>query len=162
MACYLFRLTRNSHPIHIKAKSLIQCAPPLKLFICEFFHDIYFLCYHSQTLSSESLSQDTRAILEEVTRYLNLEKLLPTYRYTVTGSCLRALRKLQEFGHIPADPTIFKAYAQYGIFIDTRLVALDLLVDFLKGKEQCWHHCLSQQGGSRDLARTRPTCLLDR
>jgi transcription initiation factor TFIID subunit 2 len=38
---------------------------------------------------------EVKAIVEEMTRYLNLEKLLPGYRYTVTCACLYAIRRLQ-------------------------------------------------------------------
>ena len=34
--------------------------------------------------STDALTADTKLILEEVTRYLNLEKLLPCYRLTIT------------------------------------------------------------------------------
>ena len=65
-------------------------------------------------LTAESLSPDTKLILEEVSRYLNLEKLLPSYKYTVTTACLRAIRKLQKMGHLPSGATIFKDYAAPG------------------------------------------------
>merc|ERR1712241_1625757 len=38
----------------------------------------------TEAISSDSLTEDTRRVLEEVTRYLNLDKLLPCYRHTVT------------------------------------------------------------------------------
>jgi len=60
------------------------------------------------------MSSDTRAIMEEITRCLNLEKLLHCYKYTVTVECLRALRKLQKFNHLPNNVELFKAYAVYG------------------------------------------------
>lgn len=66
--------------------------------------------------SSESLSADTKLVLEEMTRSLNLEKLLPCYKLTVTEACLGAIRRLQKFGHIPSSPAIFRAYAAYGQF----------------------------------------------
>ncbi|XP_052258217.1 transcription initiation factor TFIID subunit 2-like isoform X2 [Dreissena polymorpha] len=78
------------------------------------------------------LSSDTKSILEELTRCLNLEKLLPCYRHSVTVSCLRAIRVLQKFGHLPSDPSIFRSYAQHGTFRDVRLVAIEALVDFIK------------------------------
>ncbi|XP_052776335.1 transcription initiation factor TFIID subunit 2-like isoform X2 [Mya arenaria] len=88
------------------------------------------------TLTGQSvntdLSSDTKAILEEVTRCLNLEKLLPCYGHTVTVSCLRAIRILQKFGHLPSDPSIFRSYAQHGVYQDVRLVAIESLVDFIK------------------------------
>lgn len=37
-----------------------------------------------QVVSAENLTPETRQIMEEVTRFLNLEKLLPCYRHTVT------------------------------------------------------------------------------
>ncbi|KAL8598547.1 hypothetical protein ACOMHN_051335 [Nucella lapillus] len=85
-----------------------------------------------QMVSSETLSSDMKLILEEITRALNLEKLMPCYRYTVTVSCVRALRQLQRQGHLPSDATIFRDYAQYGVFRDVRLASLDCLVDFIR------------------------------
>lgn len=66
-------------------------------------------------VTTESLSQETKNILEEISRYLNMEKLLPSYKYTVTRSCLKAIRKLQKTGHLPSNPGLFKDYAAYGI-----------------------------------------------
>ncbi|PBC31457.1 Transcription initiation factor TFIID subunit [Apis cerana cerana] len=83
-------------------------------------------------ITAESLSVDTRAILEEVTRNLNLEKLLPCYKYTVSVSCLKVIRILQKFGHLPSNPHLFRAYAAYGQFIDVRIAALEALVDFTR------------------------------
>ena len=83
--------------------------------------------------STDSLTPDTSLILEELTRYLNLEKLLPCYRLVITVSCLKAIRKLQKFGHLPSDAAIFRSYAEHGNFLDVRLAALEALVDFTKG-----------------------------
>lgn len=83
-------------------------------------------------ITAETLSTDTKLILEEITRLLNLEKALPCYKYTVSVDCLKAIRKLQKFGHLPSRPTLFKFYAQYGNFIDVRIAALECLVDFVK------------------------------
>lgn len=68
-------------------------------------------------ITAEFLSPDTKTILEEITRHLNLEKLLPCYKYTVTVACLKVIRILQKFGHLPSTPTIFREYAAYGQFI---------------------------------------------
>ena len=57
-----------------------------------------------------------KAIVEEITRYLNLEKLLPSYRFHVTSACLAAIRRLQKFGHVPSASQLFKTYAEYGNF----------------------------------------------
>nr|CAD7573934.1 unnamed protein product [Timema californicum] len=83
-------------------------------------------------ITADSLSSDTKLVLEEITRSLNLEKLLPCYKYTVTVSCLKAIRKLQKFGHLPSNPSLFRSYAGYGQFIDVRLTALEALVDFTR------------------------------
>ncbi|KAK3885001.1 hypothetical protein Pcinc_010743 [Petrolisthes cinctipes] len=83
------------------------------------------------TITSDTLTEDVRRILCEVTRYLNLEKMLPCYKYTVTVSCLKAIRVLQKNGHIPPKSDIFKAYATYPQFIDVRVAAVEQLVDFL-------------------------------
>jgi len=53
-------------------------------------------------ITAESLSSDTKLVLEEITRCLNLEKLLPCYKFTVSVACLKAIRKLQKFGHLPS------------------------------------------------------------
>jgi hypothetical protein len=47
--------------------------------------------------------------------------------------CLKAIQKLQKFGHLPSDAAIFKSYAEHGNFLDVRLAALEALVDFTKG-----------------------------
>ncbi|KAG8181816.1 hypothetical protein JTE90_001471 [Oedothorax gibbosus] len=88
-------------------------------------------------ITADNLSSETRQILEEITRCLNMEKLLSCYKYTVTVSCLKAIRKLQKMGHLPNYPSLFREYAAYGMFTDVRLAALEALVDFTKadGKE---------------------------
>lgn len=72
---------------------------------------------HGTPITAENLSADTKLILEEITRLLNLEKALACYKYTVSVACLHAIRKLQKFGHLPSRPTLFKSYAAYGHFI---------------------------------------------
>ena len=46
---------------------------------------------------------------------------------------MKAIRRLQKCGHLPADASIFKSYCVPGNFIDVRLAALEALVDFTKG-----------------------------
>ena len=95
-------------------------------------------------ITAEALSPDTKMILEEVTRFLNMEKLLPCYKFVVTNACLKAIRKLQKTGHLPSKPVIFRDYAEYGQFIDTRITALECLVDYMKveGSESDLNHLL--------------------
>lgn len=73
-----------------------------------------------------------RLVLEEVTRLLNLEKQLPSYKYSITVACLKVLRKLQKCGHLPPSPKIYRSYAVYGQYIDVRIAALECLVDYVK------------------------------
>lgn len=40
---------------------------------------------------------------------------------------------LQKNGHIPSDPGLFKAYAEYGHFVDVRVAALEAVVDYTRG-----------------------------
>lgn len=70
--------------------------------------------------------------MEEITRLLNLEKHLPSYKYTVTVACLKVIRKLQKCGHLPSSPKIYRSYAVYGQYIDVRIAAMECLVDFVK------------------------------
>lgn len=81
-------------------------------------------------ITFESLSADTKLVLEEITRMLNLEKALPSYKMTVTVACLKAIRKLQKFGHLPSSPTLFKSYAAYGQFIG-EYKRIPIITDFL-------------------------------
>uniref|UniRef100_A0A0A9Y392 Transcription initiation factor TFIID subunit 2 n=3 Tax=Lygus hesperus TaxID=30085 RepID=A0A0A9Y392_LYGHE len=81
-------------------------------------------------ITAESLSSDTKLVLEEITRNLNLEKLLPCYKLVVTVACLKVIRKLQRFGHLPSTPNLFKSYAAYGQFFEVRMCALEALVDY--------------------------------
>jgi len=75
-------------------------------------------------------------ILEEITRYFNLENLIPCYKHTVTIACLKAIRRLQKMGHLPSNPAFFKEYAQYGVFSEVRLSAVEALVDVLKADQR--------------------------
>lgn len=39
---------------------------------------------NNQARTLDNLNPDVRLILEEITRFLNMEKLLPSYRHTIT------------------------------------------------------------------------------
>ena len=82
-------------------------------------------------ITPDTLSDTYRKVLAEIVRYLNLEKILPCYKLTVTVSCLKAIRVLQKNGHLPPKSSIFMNYAAYPVFIDVRLSAIDQLIDFL-------------------------------
>ncbi|KAG5679292.1 hypothetical protein PVAND_008870 [Polypedilum vanderplanki] len=83
-------------------------------------------------ITSENLTPDAKLVLEEITRILNLEKHLPSYKYGVSVSCLKVIRKLQKCGHLPPSSKIYRSYSEYGHYIDVRLAALECLVDYLK------------------------------
>lgn len=85
---------------------------------------------------AESLPQETKLILEEIVRYFNLDKLLPCYKLTVTVSCLKAIRHLQKMGHLPSNSSFYREYAQYGVFIDLRIAAIECLIDIAKVEQR--------------------------
>ncbi|XP_015685372.1 transcription initiation factor TFIID subunit 2-like, partial [Protobothrops mucrosquamatus] len=87
---------------------------------------------NNEARTLDNLNPDIRLILEEITRFLNMEKLLPSYRHTITVSCLNAIRILQKNGHVPSDSAVFKSYAEYGHFVDIRIAALEAVVDYTK------------------------------
>ena len=60
--------------------------------------------------------------MEEVARALNLEKLLPTYKFAVTVGCLKTIRKLQENGQLASKSDLFKSYATCGQYIGWLIV----------------------------------------
>jgi len=81
-----------------------------------------FNLFSSCDITADSLSGDSKLILEEITQHLNLEKRLQTYKYPITISCLKAIRKLQKFGHLPNNPNIFRSYSLYGNYIGSKLI----------------------------------------
>ena len=89
-----------------------------------------------QSSPAETLSSETKLILEEITRYFNLEKLMPCYKLTVTVSCLKAIRRLQKMGHLPSNPALFKEYAQYNVFVEVRKAAIEALVDVIRAEQR--------------------------
>lgn len=83
-------------------------------------------------ITSENLSADAKLVLEEVTKILNLEKHLPSYKYLLTVSCLKVIRKLQKCGHLPPNSKVFRSYTEFGHYIDVRAAAFECLVDYIK------------------------------
>ena len=81
-----------------------------------------------------------QAILQEIVQGLNIEKVLPSYKYSITSrsatllcsrytqcmltvcvlvwySCLAGLRILQKNGHLPTDSSLFREYARYYVYM---------------------------------------------
>lgn len=100
-------------------------------------------------ITAENLSSDAKLILEEITRCLNLEKLLPCYKYTVTVACLKAIRKLQKFGHLPNHPALFRSYAAYGQYIGTCMLHFKSRVAFTTALFRSRYSVSSTGGASR-------------
>lgn len=88
--------------------------------------------HQGSKIISENLSADAKLVLEEVTKILNLEKHLPSYKYLLTVSCLKVIRKLQKCGHLPPNSKIYRSYAEFGHYIDVRGAAFECHVDYIK------------------------------
>jgi len=84
------------------------------------------------SVRAQNFSQELRSVIEEIVLRINLEKLTPSYRFTVTVSCLRALMALQKLGHIPENMDIFLQYTKQGVFDDVRKVAFEILISFFE------------------------------
>lgn len=84
--------------------------------------------------TADIIPNDTRHILEEITRCFNLDKLLPSYKHVVTISCLRAIRHLQKMGHIPNTPNIFRCHTSSSCFVDVRQASIKILVNIVKSE----------------------------
>lgn len=92
--------------------------------------------YHQSSSLGDALSSETKLILEEITRYFNLDKLMPCYKHTVTISCLKTIRKLQKMSHLPTNAAFFKDYSQYGVFVEVRYAAIEALVDIIRSEQR--------------------------
>ncbi|XP_065647290.1 transcription initiation factor TFIID subunit 2 isoform X3 [Hydra vulgaris] len=77
------------------------------------------------------VDEHAKLVLSEVVCRLNMDKIIPSFRYAVTCSCLKVIRCMQTNGHIPAESALFKKYSKYGLFEDIRITALKIMVDFV-------------------------------
>lgn len=89
----------------------------------------------SQTTTYDQLPQETKMVAEEITRCLNLEKLLPGYKHVVTIACLRAIQQLQRMGHLPSNSHLFRSYTVHNLFYDVRCAAVVELVDVIRAEQ---------------------------
>lgn len=89
----------------------------------------------SQTTTYDQLPQETKLVAEEITRCLNLEKLLPGYKQVVTVACLKAIQQLQRMGHLPSNSHLFRSYTVYNLFFDVRCAAVVELVDVIRAEQ---------------------------
>jgi transcription initiation factor TFIID subunit 2 len=85
-------------------------------------------------LLNHALDNNTKRIFDEILLQLNFDKIISSYGFCVTCSCLRVLHKLNLISGIPIDVNVFYEYALYGMFDRVRLVACEILVEQIEGK----------------------------
>jgi transcription initiation factor TFIID subunit 2 len=85
-------------------------------------------------LLNHSLDNNTKRIFDEILLQLNFDKIIPSYGFCVTCSCLRVLHKLNLISGIPIDINVFYEYAIYGLFDRVRLTACKILVEQIESK----------------------------
>lgn len=88
-----------------------------------------------QNTTFDQLPSETKLVAEEITRCLNLEKILPCYKNVVTVACLKAIQQLQKMGHLPSNSHLFRTYTDKNLFIDVRCAAIVELVDIIKTEQ---------------------------
>jgi transcription initiation factor TFIID subunit 2 len=64
----------------------------------------------------------------QLLRYLNMDKMMPCYRNTITCACLTSLCHLQRIGKLKKNLDLFKEYTNYGNYDDVRVTAVRALV----------------------------------
>jgi len=64
----------------------------------------------------------------QLLRYLNMDKMMPCYRNTITSACLTSLCHLQRIGKLKKNLDLFKEYTTYGNYDDVRVTAVRALV----------------------------------
>ncbi|XP_055350566.1 transcription initiation factor TFIID subunit 2-like [Paramacrobiotus metropolitanus] len=82
----------------------------------------------------EQLSNLSKQCMENIFRALNQEKLLPSYQFVITVSCLNAIRNMHKHGVLPADWCVktYKDYTDGKLYRPVRIAAYQHLVDHLK------------------------------
>ena len=86
-------------------------------------------------LLNHTLDNNTKRIFEEILFQINFDKIISSYGFCVTCSCLKVLHKLNTISGIPIDIDVFYEYAAYGMFDKVRLVACEILVEQIKSKK---------------------------
>lgn len=83
-------------------------------------------------LLNHTLDNNTKRIFDEILLQLNFDKIIPSYGFCVTCSCLRVLHKLNVVSGIPIDINVFYEYAIHGMFDRVRLTACEILVELIE------------------------------
>lgn len=89
-----------------------------------------------QTTTVEQLPSETKLVAEEIARCLNMEKILPCYKYVVTVACLKAIQQLQRMGHLPSNSLLFRSYTSSNLFFDVRCAAVVEIVDIIRAEQR--------------------------
>lgn len=123
--------SKNSYSdIYYKASLIEALAETVTPVVVSLFNN------STQSTTYDQLPSETKLVTEEIVRYLNLEKILPGYKYVVTVACLKAIQQLQRMGHLPSNSLLFRSYTVYNVFFDVRCAAVVELVDIIRA-EQC-------------------------
>lgn len=88
-----------------------------------------------QGTTYDQLPSETKLVTEEITRFLNVEKILPCYKFVVTVACLKAIQQLQRMGHLPSNSSLFRSYTASNVFFDVRCAAIVELVDIIRAEQ---------------------------
>lgn len=88
-----------------------------------------------QPTTYDQIPSETKLVAEEITRCLNMEKILPCYKQVVTVACLEAIQQLQRMGHLPSHSSIFRSYTSDSLFIDVRCAAVVQIVDIIRAEQ---------------------------
>ena len=77
-----------------------------------------------------SLSKEIIEIVRTVVHLLNIEKLLPSYKYVITCSCLATIRLFQSYDFIPTNLDFFNSYI-HGQYSNVQYAAMNAIIDVL-------------------------------
>jgi len=97
------------------------------------YSDNYYLAEIIQSLSNTNTSgiNDSEKMQKQIKRYLNFEKLMPSYHNTIASACLRALCNLSLRRRVPVDIKLYEEYTLYEHYEEVRQAAYDSLVQLL-------------------------------
>jgi transcription initiation factor TFIID subunit 2 len=88
-----------------------------------------------QSTTHDQIPSETKLVAEEITRCLNMDSVLPCYKYVVTVACLKAIQQLQRMGHLPSHPALFRSYTSENLFFDVRCAAVVQLVEIIRAEQ---------------------------
>ncbi|KAJ3296517.1 hypothetical protein HK104_001524 [Borealophlyctis nickersoniae] len=68
-----------------------------------------------------------KVAVKQIQRYIELDRIMPTYHNTVTVACLSVLTRWMLAGLVPVNLVFFLKHARYGHFLHVRMAAIDAL-----------------------------------